>query len=276
MEQNFIENELIILSKQTLDLFLKEENASDIISVYTFYYYTAKWQKTNQPKATDSYVMRGLKMGSKKFKNAKKFLQDSGLINQVFTQDKNGKITGWYIKMNYIWGNDKVLEATSPVVPIATSGSGETNALNANSINALNANNIQEVSKVTLNPKQGKTPIARLQSLYSLYFRHTYGFKPKNYAELGKCLKDLLRLYSEIQIASLLIVFFNWQGMDNHQQGEKDWLIKSTHSIWLFKRGINQYEAYIRNVQGLTEEFEDDEKLYKYVQESIGKVIHIS
>ena len=53
MEQNFIENELVILSKQTLDLFLSQENCSDLISVYTFYYYTAKWQKTNQLSAAD-------------------------------------------------------------------------------------------------------------------------------------------------------------------------------------------------------------------------------
>ena len=41
MENNFIENELIILSKQTIDLFLKQDNSADLISLYTFYYYTA-------------------------------------------------------------------------------------------------------------------------------------------------------------------------------------------------------------------------------------------
>ena len=49
MQQNFIENQLVILTKQTLDVFLRQENAAELIALYTFYYYTAKWQQTNQP-----------------------------------------------------------------------------------------------------------------------------------------------------------------------------------------------------------------------------------
>ena len=36
MEQNFIENELIIVTKATLDKFLKEENPADLIALYIF------------------------------------------------------------------------------------------------------------------------------------------------------------------------------------------------------------------------------------------------
>ena len=63
MKQNFIEHNIIILSKQTLDLFLKQDNPADLIALYCFYYYTAKWQGTNQPKATTDYAAKGLKWG---------------------------------------------------------------------------------------------------------------------------------------------------------------------------------------------------------------------
>ena len=85
-----------------------------------------------------------------------------------------------------------------------------TNALNANSINALNANISSNDLKTTLNEKSGKTPVNRLQSLYSLLFKNLYGFKPKptTYPQTGGVFKQLLKDYSEIQIACLLIVFF--------------------------------------------------------------------
>lgn len=54
--QNFIENSLVILTKQTLDIFLKQNNGADLIALYTFYYYTAKWQEANQIKCTTSSV----------------------------------------------------------------------------------------------------------------------------------------------------------------------------------------------------------------------------
>lgn len=52
MRHDFIENNLVTLSKRTFDIFLKQENAADLIALYTFYYYTAKWQDSNQPKVT--------------------------------------------------------------------------------------------------------------------------------------------------------------------------------------------------------------------------------
>ena len=61
-----------MLSKQTLDLFLKQKNLADLIGLYCFYYYTAKWQQTNQPKATTGYAAKGLKWGIQKIQKHKK------------------------------------------------------------------------------------------------------------------------------------------------------------------------------------------------------------
>lgn len=83
MEHNFIENEFIILTKETLDVLLQQDNSSDLIALYTFYYYTAKWQGTNQPKCTTSYVANALHWVENKVRKVKKQLIDFGLIDDI-------------------------------------------------------------------------------------------------------------------------------------------------------------------------------------------------
>ena len=96
-----------MLSKALLDQFLSKENPDDLISLYCFYYYTAKWQKTNQPKATDSFCMSGLHWGYEKFKKAKSKLIEMGLIEKIQSREK-GMITAWYVKVNFIWTASKI------------------------------------------------------------------------------------------------------------------------------------------------------------------------
>jgi len=141
MEQNFIENELVILSKQTIDLFLKQKNATDCIALYIFYYYTAKWQKTNQIKCSSKYVAKGLKKSKEWVIRIKKILMDLNLVEDVKVRGATGKITGWYIKINYIWKNETVKEVIHCTEnPEGGEGhrveSTDTNALSANNLNA--------------------------------------------------------------------------------------------------------------------------------------------
>lgn len=101
---NFIENSLVILTKQTLDIFLRQENPSELIALYTFYYYTAKWQQTNRPKCTTGYVAKALHWGIKKTQKIKKQLLEFGLIEDAKAVDPLTKrVLGHYIKMNYIF-----------------------------------------------------------------------------------------------------------------------------------------------------------------------------
>jgi len=143
MKHNLIEDNIIILSKQTIDVFLSEEKPADLIALYCFYYYTAKWQKTNQPKATTNYVEQGLKWTKERVIKAKKILINLGLISDVVTKDKKGKISGWYIKMNYIWKktirNQRVAQPEGGKTQRVEKP--DTNALSANSLNALSVNN---------------------------------------------------------------------------------------------------------------------------------------
>lgn len=159
MKHNFIENELIILTKQTLDVFLKQDNPSELISLYTFYYYTAKWQMTNQPKCTTDYVAKGLHWSKNKVIKVKKQLLEFGLIEDVrLVDDKTKKVQGYYIKMNYIFkkttlSNNQCTQnphtgyenQKASLPEIEGVESEHTNALSANNINALSANN--KVSK---------------------------------------------------------------------------------------------------------------------------------
>ena len=82
MEHNFIENELVILTKQTIDLFLRQENPADLIALYSFYHYTAKWQGTNRPKCTTDYVSHALRWSSAKVRKVKRQLVSFGVIEE--------------------------------------------------------------------------------------------------------------------------------------------------------------------------------------------------
>ena len=102
MRQDFLENHLLITTKQTFEIFLKTKDPSDCIALYMFYYYTAKWQETNQPRASVRYVAKGLRWSSDRVRRAKKMLGDLKIIEDVRTLDKLGRVKGWYVKLNFI------------------------------------------------------------------------------------------------------------------------------------------------------------------------------
>ena len=138
-DTGFIENNLIILTKYTIDRFLKEKNPGDLIALYSFYYYTAKWQKTNKPYCTTIYTNKGLQWSKAKVRKIKKQLIDLGLIeNFIRKNKKTNKIEGHYIKMNYVF-KQKTIEAT--LTKNDSVENHDTNALSPNILNALNINN---------------------------------------------------------------------------------------------------------------------------------------
>lgn len=164
MVVNGIENELIIITKQTFDAFLRSDFPADLIALYNFYYYTAKWQETNQPKCTTGYTAEGLKWSEAKVRRAKKELMRLGLVEDV-QQKVNGKVTGCFIKLNYILKQETVHHTND--FPQGGNESNhpydfpqggnvhrvenlQTNALSPNNINALSADNINALSSDTL------------------------------------------------------------------------------------------------------------------------------
>jgi len=143
IQLNDIANELVIIHKGMIDTFLQTNNFSAILSLYIFYYYTAKWQKTNQPKCTTFYTAKGLKWDRKKVIKYKKELIKMGLIQEVIDLDaKTRKAKGWYIKVNYIFKKNTVkkIVTLSHSTDFHPTGNSHTNALSINILNALSTN----------------------------------------------------------------------------------------------------------------------------------------
>jgi hypothetical protein len=135
--------EPIVLSKPTLDLFLRQENPSDLIALYTFYYYTAKWQKTNQPWATKKYCMKSLKWGQQRVDNARKKLTELGLIEAIEKRNDKGRFDKWYIKINFIWSRsavESIHEHQNHAMDESNDGHQDTSALSSNNISASSDN----------------------------------------------------------------------------------------------------------------------------------------
>ncbi len=115
---------------------------------------------------------------------------------------------------------------------------------------------------------RGKTYILRILSVYCDLFKDKYGFQPSlSFGKLGKLIKSLMESHTELQIAAMLIVFFNWAGMDGGSDFDRDKLVNAAHSFGWFYGTINQYEIYLRNIQRL--EFDNEEKVREFVGRSL-------
>lgn len=96
------EEEPMSMSVILFDQFLKHENASDLIGLYLFYYRTAKYQKTNQPWVTTSFVAKGLQWTIEKVQKIKKQLLEMDLIEEI-SERTDGKFTKHFILVKFIW-----------------------------------------------------------------------------------------------------------------------------------------------------------------------------
>ncbi len=115
---------------------------------------------------------------------------------------------------------------------------------------------------------RGSNYIQRVASVYGDLFKDKYGFFPTiNFGRLGKLLKIQIETHTELQIAALLIVFFNWAGMDGGDNFARDRLISSGHAFGWFFNNPNQYEIYLRNVHKLN--FENEDEVRNYVGKSL-------
>lgn len=132
-----IEFRPIVIPKATMDALLEEENSLNLMGLYMFYYYTAIWQKTNQPRATNTYVANGLNVGTGKVKRLRQDLIRLGLIEEIKKRDPNTKrIIGHYIKVKYYSKSQGCQKARSGKTPPVAKP-----ALNTYSYNSLNCNN---------------------------------------------------------------------------------------------------------------------------------------
>jgi hypothetical protein len=99
MKKNDITFRPIVIDKPTIDRILQEEQPMKLLGLYTFYYYTAIWQETNQPKVTNEYVCKGLKISKPTLIGMKKTLKRLKLIRGVTQRDAGNVIIGHYIRV---------------------------------------------------------------------------------------------------------------------------------------------------------------------------------
>ena len=219
MEQEFIEDNLMLISKPTMDTFLKQDKPADLIALYMFYYYTAKWQKTNQPKATTSYVAMGLHWGEDRVRKTKNKLKDLGLIEDIKNYNNEHKISGWYIKVKYLWGEtatqkvNKVIKNNNNHPPKKPQGgithsveNPETNALSVSSLNALSVNKGN-----TIYVKQGK--LGKKAQTVMKYLNKKTG---RNYQKPHKYTTARLREYDIMDLLDVIdFKVSEWGNDDN-------------------------------------------------------------
>jgi hypothetical protein len=202
-----IEDEPIVLSKSLIDLLLKQTNPAELISLYCFYYYTAKWQKTNKPKATDNYCMCGLNWGYDKFKEAKKGLLSLRLIEKIQLREK-GKIKEWFIKVNFIWKNNTLNQNwEKPDQGKTRTGKQKINALSNSNINALsNSNNSpkKNIPKISFQEKiKSYLPLAK--QLYKIIVTKKHiKFTPKQIQNWANDIRPLIET-QKVSIKRIII-----------------------------------------------------------------------
>lgn len=115
-----------------------------------------------------------------------------------------------------------------------------------------------------LPPNRGKTRIQRVVSIYKDLFKHLYGVEPHlSMAPIGTLIDKLSERYTELQISAMMIIFFDWHGMENDNNFEYKKLLSSTHPFGWFFSTINQYEIYLRNVYRL--EFDSELEVRSFV-----------
>lgn len=118
---------------------------------------------------------------------------------------------------------------------------------------------------------RGSTYIIRVLTVYNDLFRDKYGFHPNvPMAKWGMMLKRLMANHTELQIAAMLIVFFNWQGMGDDDTYEQERLTHAGHPAGWFFNNPNLYEIYLRNVFHL--EFDDNAKVEEFVLKSLASL----
>lgn len=152
-----------------------------------------------------------------------------------------------------------------------TTPSEKNDTVTISSINYTNLTNIQQEvveeqvkeEGVTL-PKvrsdgssTGKTNVDRLLRLYSVLYEKKYQaqYKP-NWGRDKKLISGMLADYTELQIALMLCIYFEWAGMSGNDSKESAFCFSAMFSIPLFKSTLNRYEVYARSFMKF--KFDDD------------------
>lgn len=172
----------LLVNRNTIRRLVNVKHGADALSLYMFFYYHGKVQGTRQVYALASFCKKGLGWGDFKYQRANRILLDMGFIEKIRKTDKQGKVTGWYTKINHLMEmltephpemklklvkkNCKHLKTNKKNphpskftgVEKPQDGFRETNTLNKK-INTLNKKKLNPSDSKTLEPKDLKSSI---------------------------------------------------------------------------------------------------------------------
>lgn len=80
----------------------KKADSGDMIALWMFYAYTARWQNVSQPRATTGYTAKGLRWTAARVIKAKAGLKSLGLVLDAVRKDALGRIVGWYVRVLHL------------------------------------------------------------------------------------------------------------------------------------------------------------------------------
>jgi hypothetical protein len=215
-------------------------------------------------------------VGIKIIDRAIKELEDKNLIKKTTRKKENSKENMSNLYQIMILGdveNDPTLvsEITLPSVENDPTPRDKTDIVTVSNNNSIHiTQEILHHNRPTLPLHRGKTRAMRLLSIYCHLFKEKFGVEAKmNIGFANKIFNELCNSYSEVQVALLLIVYFNWAGMNGADMKESDYLSGQTYPLPLFKSGISKYEVYIRNIERV--KFDDDEEVLLQVAKYFKK-----
>jgi len=109
----FMDSEQIVWTTfYTIDRLLEYKNWPDALALYFRYMKQSRIQKTNQSLSLDIFMIKWLKRGRDRFRNAKTLLKKLWLIEVIQSRWINGKIATRYVKTNFIIDESKVKQFT--------------------------------------------------------------------------------------------------------------------------------------------------------------------
>ena len=100
MEYNIdLKKELLATTSTSFKKLL--ELGSDPMALYMFYLYTSNYQDNQRVLASVRFIAKGLRWTKERVVKNNKLLKSECWIEEIINKDSEGKVTGWFVKVNY-------------------------------------------------------------------------------------------------------------------------------------------------------------------------------
>lgn len=90
------------MTRETMERLLKQKYAADLIAVWMFYAYTARWQRVSAARAVVGFVCKGMRLSEERVKRARRILSGLDLIEDKTDCDSEKRVKGWYVQVHFL------------------------------------------------------------------------------------------------------------------------------------------------------------------------------